>query len=203
MERTVDDPETGCWLWTGARTGKGYGSFERGGRVFRAHRFAYETAVGLADGLHVHHKCFTPLCVNPDHLEALTPAEHIARHGPMNGARDKTHCKHGHPFNEANTYLTTTGLRQCRVCNRDRKRAVYGPPRRNGLCKRGHAMTPENTYRSPRTGKHGGCRVCRLAYSRDRYARQRSEALAENEGLERGTRTWSAQTNKGTETFAA
>ena len=31
----------------------------------------------------------------------------------------KTHCKHGHPFNAANTYYTTDGRRRCRICLRE------------------------------------------------------------------------------------
>ena len=30
----------------------------------------------------------------------------------------KTHCKHGHPFNAANTYYTRDGRRRCRTCLR-------------------------------------------------------------------------------------
>ena len=30
----------------------------------------------------------------------------------------KTHCKHGHPFNAANTYYTPDGRRRCRTCLR-------------------------------------------------------------------------------------
>lgn len=31
-----------CWLWTGSTDGNGYGIFSAGGRIFRAHRWAYE-----------------------------------------------------------------------------------------------------------------------------------------------------------------
>ena len=30
----------------------------------------------------------------------------------------KTHCKHGHPYNAANTYYTPDGRRRCRTCLR-------------------------------------------------------------------------------------
>src|SRR6266496_1847176 len=30
----------------------------------------------------------------------------------------KTHCKHGHPFNTANTYYAPGGERRCRTCMR-------------------------------------------------------------------------------------
>ena len=43
----------------------------------------------------------------------------------------KTHCKHGHPFDEANTHLTPQGFRSCRTCHRVREaaRRVRKPPR--------------------------------------------------------------------------
>lgn len=34
----------------------------------------------------------------------------------------KTHCKNGHLFDEANTFIRKTGHRDCRACNRDRMR---------------------------------------------------------------------------------
>jgi hypothetical protein len=32
----------------------------------------------------------------------------------------KTHCKHGHPFDAANTYYAANGERRCRACRRVR-----------------------------------------------------------------------------------
>ena len=38
----------------------------------------------------------------------------------------KTHCKHGHPFNEENTYVVPgTNNRHCRACDRRRKLESY------------------------------------------------------------------------------
>ena len=34
----------------------------------------------------------------------------------------KTHCKFGHPFDEANTYILPNKARRCRACDRDRHR---------------------------------------------------------------------------------
>lgn len=63
----------GCWLWTGARTNKGYGViniWNKGKRVScSAHRHSFEIYKGpTIKGLVVMHSCDTPLCVNPDHL---------------------------------------------------------------------------------------------------------------------------------------
>lgn len=81
-----------------------------------AYRFAYEFLVGpIPDGLELDHLCRVRLCVNPAHLEPVTHAENNKRAGVA-----KTHCKWGHPYNEANTYRRRDrpGNRQCRVCAR-------------------------------------------------------------------------------------
>jgi hypothetical protein len=45
--------------------------------------------------------------------------------------RERTHCKWGHPFDEANTRITSAGVRQCRGCGnrRDRERYANDPSR--------------------------------------------------------------------------
>jgi hypothetical protein len=39
-------------------------------------------------------------------------------------SRTVTHCKHGHLFDDANTYIARGGKRQCRACVRDRMRIL-------------------------------------------------------------------------------
>lgn len=65
------DERTGCWLWTGAVEGGGYGVIwvNETRRAGRAHRVSHELHVGpIPDGAFVCHSCDTPRCVNPDHL---------------------------------------------------------------------------------------------------------------------------------------
>lgn len=68
-----------CWLWRGTRQDDGYGSFAYKGRTLRAHRVAWMLTGGpILAGLHVLHRCDTPLCVRPEHLFLGTNTENVA-----------------------------------------------------------------------------------------------------------------------------
>lgn len=118
---TKVDKGDDCWMWTAARSGDGYGHIKIDGRNVKAHRVAYELEVGaIPDGLDIDHLCRVPLCVNPAHMEPVTRRTNTLRgFGIQARNARKTHCKHGHPFDEENTYVHD-GRRICRTCNRDR-----------------------------------------------------------------------------------
>lgn len=116
--------EAGCWLWCGGRTAKGYAKGGMPGETgtYRIHRAAYQRLVGTVDRrLHLDHLCRVRHCINPAHLEPVTPAENIrrGRTGEVAAARQlaKTHCPSGHEYTEANT-LRAYGKRYCRACRR-------------------------------------------------------------------------------------
>lgn len=118
-----------CWIWRAAATPKGYGSFWVNGRLQYAHRFAYEAFVGpILDGLQIDHLCRNPRCVNPAHLEPVTPRTNTLRSpiAPTALNARKTHCKRGHEFTPQN--IEWQGRkRSCRTCRNDRRRK--GAPR--------------------------------------------------------------------------
>lgn len=62
-----------CWIWTDRPNAAGYGVLHYNGKNQLAHRLAYELAVGPIDNrLVLDHKCHTPACVRPDHLQPVT-----------------------------------------------------------------------------------------------------------------------------------
>lgn len=68
-----------CWEWTLGRSPRGYGKIKIAGCHLRAHRVAYELAIGpIPDGLWVLHRCDNPPCCNPAHLFLGTAADNAA-----------------------------------------------------------------------------------------------------------------------------
>jgi hypothetical protein len=79
--------DDGCWNWLAATSANGYSTFKAGGRQTSGHRWAYEQFVGpISAGLQIDHLCSNKRCVNPNHLEAVTPSVNTQR------ARDRDRC---------------------------------------------------------------------------------------------------------------
>lgn len=80
--RMTDDG--GCWVWGGkVQKSTGYGRVVVGGKDRRAHRVAYQLAIGPIPldrrnrTFVICHRCDNPLCVRPSHLYADTQRENM------------------------------------------------------------------------------------------------------------------------------
>lgn len=189
FEKQYEVQSDGCWLWTGAINGNGYGYFLAFGTRIPAYRFAYENWIGpIPDGLELDHLCRNRACVSYDHLEAVTHRENTLRgDGPSAKNARKTHCKRSHPLRGQNVRVVR-GRRHCRLCelegNRRRKNIsperwlldAKGPNRTR--CYNGHLQSNGTTYVYPGSGKRK-CKVC-LHESQKRYQeRARQKVLME------------------------
>lgn len=80
-DKVAPDPNSGCWLWTGAVNDFGYGIMglgHRGDGIDRAHRVAYRLYKGdTPKGLNVLHSCDVPSCVNPSYLRLGTFSDNM------------------------------------------------------------------------------------------------------------------------------
>lgn len=69
-----------CWEWLGYFSGD-YPMVYFEGRDHHAHRVAYQVFRGsIPRGLHAHHTCEHKWCVNPYHVELVTPRQHSNLH---------------------------------------------------------------------------------------------------------------------------
>lgn len=126
--KVCPEPNTGCWLWGGDSNGS-YGSLGvcRNGKMIRvlAHRLSFEMHVGpIPAHLQIDHKCRMKMCVNPEHLELVTPWENSMRTpvGMRGNNQIKTTCKHGHALAGENLRFDSRGHALCRTCSMDYRR---------------------------------------------------------------------------------
>ncbi len=132
IESRIEKDTAGCWLWIGY-TYRGYGYMSTApGKSKLVHRNYWEALNGeIPYGMCVCHTCDVPSCVNPDHLFLGTHTDNMQdRAKKKRHPNNKTHCVHGHLFDEDNTYtyLTSNGGRhrsckKCRKATRARYRA--------------------------------------------------------------------------------
>lgn len=170
-------PFSGCWIWNGRTGGQknpyGVVSLSHSKSV-GAHRYVYELLRGpIPQGLHLDHLCMLPLCVNPDHLEPVTPKENARRWG-----LSIKECPQGHPKNEKNIgTVSITGTKFCRACHRQRRALSYALIRKGPktTCAQGHPWVESNIYRHPGSKGHGRCRTCAIERSKKNYLKRKAE----------------------------
>jgi hypothetical protein len=123
------DDATQCWNWTGLLNKDGYGQsgYSLGNSKWKsctAYKLAYRLLVGeVPQGLQLDHTCRNRLCINPDHLEPVTGKVNTNRGRRSNA--EKTHCKHGHEYTDANTGYHDGNRRYCLECAKQRMRTKH------------------------------------------------------------------------------
>ena len=120
LEKFIErEPNSGCWLWTGTCTPNGYGGTTAYGRKRRAHRLIwFESGNSTPDGMQLDHLCRVRCCVNPAHLELVTPRTNTLRGIGIAALRAKiTHCRKGHPYAGENLVIRPNRSRRCRICD--------------------------------------------------------------------------------------
>ena len=125
-ELTVTN-NNGCWIWQGTKRSNGYGVTVYKGTQTTTHRVMYQVVNGslLGEGLEIDHTCNTRDCINPEHLEAVSHKENMAR-----GLARRQTCRNGHEWDDTNTYVKevkrkqggTRMARYCRVCRANNQR---------------------------------------------------------------------------------
>lgn len=126
--RSIPEPNSGCWLWTAGLDPTGYGKMLFQGKCSTASRASFIIHGGVVpQGYEVDHICHTRACVNPEHLRVLTRSQNRALvRIPGGRNRASGHCWRGH------IRVQTRSGGYCPVCSReasfrykDRKRQAF------------------------------------------------------------------------------
>lgn len=120
---SIDTSVDGCWEWVSLEGGahNWYPRVRQTKVMNLVCRLVYgERPSEAHQSLH---SCDNKRCVRADHLRWGTQAENVQdmvdrNRGAWVERRKRTHCKRGHPYDEANTYMSSKG-RTCRTCRRE------------------------------------------------------------------------------------
>lgn len=130
-------PMTGCWIWSGATNGGGYGQYRHDGKYQYAHRVTVSVFVGaIPSAKEIDHLCRVPACCNPAHLEPVPRSVNVRRGRAgavlVAGNRERwakiTHCPYGHSYAGDNLYVSRAGTRACNACKVRRRRLQADGP---------------------------------------------------------------------------
>lgn len=109
-----------CWRWTGAVSGRGYGTFRIDGRSYGAHVVAWllATDIVVPPGMEVCHTCDVPSCCYPAHLflgtrgdnmrDAAAKGRLVQQHSPERRAKGEQHGR---------AKLCANDVREIRSCH--------------------------------------------------------------------------------------
>ena len=183
--------ESGCMVYP-TKNADGYARItvrsektKSGYTTVRPSRVMYEVEVGpIPDGLELDHVkargCTSTACCNPEHLEPVTGRENKLRGDTVLAANlAKTHCPQDHPYDEVNTYVSSTGARLCRACHREKKAArrreagAGVPNSQKTHCPQGHPYDEVNTFISKEGWRQ--CKACRREQSTSNQRVRRTE----------------------------
>ncbi|WP_413354005.1 HNH endonuclease signature motif containing protein [Microbacterium sp. 1P06AB] len=120
--RTTD---TGCWEWSQSCSDNGYGKAKFQQVQVSAHRLSYMAHVGpIPEGMALDHLCMNKRCVNPEHLEAVTPRVNSRRAVYAYLGRNYTLCFTGRGLWQAAYELGGRPRRRKHFRSKDRAEAV-------------------------------------------------------------------------------
>jgi len=111
-----------CHLWQAPLDRDGYGTFFFRKFNRRVHRVAWFMLHGaIPKGMVVNHTCRKRNCVNPQHLQIMSPVENSMRDSTSVGYinSQKTHCPYGHILDRK-----YGKQRYCSVCSREKSKRL-------------------------------------------------------------------------------
>ncbi|GAF84940.1 unnamed protein product [marine sediment metagenome] len=161
-----------CWEWQAGFDGKGYGKILVQGKLVGAHRASYRLYHGpIPQGLEVDHICRNTACINPEHLQAITRRENMARargprphtRGPRPHLRQKA-CARGHELTDENR----DSQGRCRACQAAYMKKLRTPEWRRAYREAWKLRDPEGFERHLAKA---------AAHMRKRRANERAELL--------------------------